>query len=134
MEIFTGIGYCHSYSVPRRLNDEKIVVDAFNRFSSRIVNQIKNQFTMTDFEHSKTKTGSEREAVINSSLSALELYFARFGALARNFLNLMSLRLNPSDPKFIHTSFSFDISIEAGYASDFAGKDVNIQSNNVFWR
>ena len=133
MEIFEGIGNSPKYSIPRYSNDLKIVVDAINRFGARIMVQIKKFFRSTNFEHSETLNGVDRDYKIEADLIALEAYYKKFRTLLQTFLYNMSERLSPSEAKFIYTSFNFDFSVEIGYATDFQNTDRNIQSNDVFW-
>jgi hypothetical protein len=133
MEIFEGIGYAQDYAVPKNSNDRKIVLDAINRFGSRILVEIKKHFRNTNFEHSETLYGVTRDSKIEADLVVLESYYLRYRNLLRSFIYKMSKKLNPSLSKFTYTSFNFDLSLEAGYAPNFVGLEVNIQSNDAFW-
>jgi hypothetical protein len=133
MDIFEGIGYAQDYAIPKNSNDRKIVLDAINRFGSRILVEIKKHFRNTNFEHSETLYGVTRGTKVAADLVVLESYYLRYRNLLRSFIYKFSKKLNPSLSKFTYTSFNFDLSLETGYASDFAGQEVNIKSNDVFW-
>lgn len=133
MELFEGIGYAQNYGIPKGANDRKIVLDAINRFGARILLQFKKHFRNTNFEHSEILYGVPRDNKVQADLVALEGYYLRYRNLLRSFIYKISLKLDPSTSKFIYTSFNFDLSLEAGYSNNFAGTEVNIQSNDAFW-
>lgn len=133
MELFEGIANAPAYFVPRNVNDRRLVFDTINGFGSKLMVMIKKHFKNTDFEHSHTLHGIERENKVRDDLTKLEGLYQRYRTLLLKFIDKSALRLNPGEKKFIYTSFNYDLSLEAGYANEFVGKDVNIQSNDAFW-
>lgn len=134
MEIFEGISNAPAYFVPRSPYDRKIVYDAINRFGSRLTMDIKQHFRKTNFEHSSNLYDMDREELIEKELKHKEDNYRRYIKLLNNFIDKSSLRLNPGEKKLIYTSFNFDLSLEAGYATEYKGRKINIQSNDASWR
>ena len=134
MQIFEAISKSQSFTVPKNTYDLKIVYDAITRLGAKITTQIKILYRKTNFEHSTNLYGVDLINKIKADLDVLQSMYKRYRVLLLNFIDKSTIRLNTDNPKIIYTSYMHDFSIELGFPYQFAGTDVNIKTNDVFWR
>jgi len=134
LAIMLGIANSPAYSIPIQTEDMRIVLDAMNRLGARIGLEGKKFRQNTGFEISQTLYGVDRNALIDSTQQQLQSAYLSYINTLYIFLQQASKRLNPSKTKVVYTSFNFDVSSEIGYAADYVNKEVNIQSNDAFWK
>jgi hypothetical protein len=49
------------------------------------------------------------------------------------FIDVMVLKQNPSESKFVFRTTNFEVRLEQGYALAFKGVDFFIRSNDISW-